>query len=295
MELIFTSDFMWLYVFFGENQSFMGTTIFSLGGKGNIMENNNEVINSKISSDAESLLQSIHLAAEKNSEKIKICGTKSIEEIADLELKTFLKELYHKKPKKVALLASIINASFTEGKGCFLFSKKIAATLFKNDSNLKNRSLSGQDFKELCHFFEGNGFLRRLRDGTKIKAGSIVELAHPNLIKMFTSRFGSEALEKQRKTCVDLFEGYLNKDGTSNAIEVVKIENSNAQCLFKPGSQSIENQIALLFKTPELTDWETDWLKDIKNNKLQKYKKLTAGQTDKLGEIFQKYHDHQKE
>lgn len=162
-------------------------------------------------SEFKSVLSNLTQIENQTPEKAALCKAKRLSKIEDAELKEFLKTLYAKKDFKQKMLATLLNAMFTEYKATFLFSQSILLKLITSDANTKRSSLSGKEYGSFLAFLTVNGLFKRLRDNrsTKQHVASVLELTDNALLISFSKRVGAEFLALQKSNCVNVFDAYV--------------------------------------------------------------------------------------
>lgn len=255
-------------------------------------------------------------AAEKNSEKSKLCSTNKLSKIDHEELRSFLSSLYRQNNSKAKIAASVINSIFHEGKSTFLFSKKILENVLMNDKNIK-RNTVGSDYSTFYSYLIGNDILNGIVSGDK-KAASVLELKKAELVSLFDKIFGPDHRQKQREKCLKIFKSYTNSipsivpnisspDSNCDPESKVDIEidtflrQKSTSLLETPtppkttptlpdrnlsfDSLAPADQLKALLQLDNLTDWEKSYLADLQK-RFSKYGSFRPKQQKVLDNIW---------
>ena len=112
---------------------------------------------------------------------------------------------YNSTMLEVKILASILNAIFTERKATFLLSKRILDSLVKQDGNLERNSLDSQSFSKFISWLSDKNIIREVKPSTKDKA-AVYELSSPDLIDAFDRLVGQDYRAAQKTRCIKVYE-----------------------------------------------------------------------------------------
>lgn len=160
--------------------------------------------------------------------QIKLTKTTPLAKLSDEE-REMIEPLYKNRGNERAvmkIIASVMNAVFTQKRIYFLFSKGILEELIKNDPNTKRATIDGQTYKLVFEKMRTSGtfeVVKGYQAHGKRKA-SIVELRYGKARTIVEHWFGKGIANEQLRQAVDLYTKY---DKTSHKTSRDN-ENGNA-------------------------------------------------------------------
>jgi hypothetical protein len=123
----------------------------------------------------------------------------------DLEIKKML-DIYYNQKGLQHRLATLLNSIFTQQTQTFLFSRKHAVELFKQDDLSKYRTVSHKDYSLLLAIITNSpDDFQVLRKPTNNKAG-VYKLIEPQLVDVLIKLVGKKMLEAQEKKALDYYD-----------------------------------------------------------------------------------------
>lgn len=142
-------------------------------------------------------------------------------------------------------LASLLNASYTQKRLVFLFSRRTFEKLIANDKNAKKQTFSNENFKAFSRFIMINGLLKCAQNATTNKAGIYKINVENEELRAFCESFGGDfdvdsALILQEAECRAYFaksEENSEKEGDQKEAEknqqIEEIHTSNSDHIYK--------------------------------------------------------------
>lgn len=154
---------------------------------------------------------------------LKAIRTTKIENMPEGKQWDIIKHLYNKEDAVDRMLASQLNALFTEGKVLCIFSKRTLTELLKSDENIKRTSANSKNYK-LFFRFEKMGIFKTKKP-MNFNAGKYyacaIELIDPVLRGFLEKSVGKERLALLENSFWSSYEDGYNKKSHDNGIEFV--------------------------------------------------------------------------
>lgn len=143
-------------------------------------------------------------------------------ELAESEMwKHIIKEFYMSGDPNLKIMGSIINATISQRRCVFNFSRDSLRKLIENDMNFSNFGTSPPKFdngkyRTIIKFACEIEFMKLLKTGSGRNGASVYEIIQPDVLKFIA--LNSVELEKQRSECLTFSTGYKLPDGKSDGV-----------------------------------------------------------------------------
>lgn len=167
--------------------------------------------------NSDDILKTIKNMVENKPEQIRLEATsrkkaflskENIDPQTAQEIVKLLDGLYGHKELNSRLLASMINAIFTQRRGVFLFSQNIMNTLLKGDKNLRKRnSINGDEYKDFISWALSHKIFERIATGN-LNQSSVYELSFISVKNILIQLTINDIFNLQRQQAIDLFNEY---------------------------------------------------------------------------------------
>lgn len=153
------------------------------------------------------IIQLVVQKSQNNKKQIVLFETSLVEELPE-KLQTNLVKWYSDQLYIINILASVINAIYTQQNPVFILSYRSINKLIKNDQNININALNGSQwkfFKKNFIFDEETQIFSVVRE-QKNKIPGLYEIKQEELLSMIESSIGREILEKRKKVNIKWYD-----------------------------------------------------------------------------------------
>lgn len=128
------------------------------------------------------------------------------------ERRADIEALYKDSHPNLRLVASFMNALFTQKKTTFLFSRRIFQELLSGDSRSTRSTMSGDDQSEFMAWLLKNKIVRVLRESSN-QAGpgaksAVVEVIEPEMVSEIETLVGRDYLSAQKEATLKFYDDF---------------------------------------------------------------------------------------